>query len=76
MYASEIQQLQNEVLVLVSGQKPLKLKTTPAYKQRRLKRAMQMDDLTKQEQLPVDYSIQYIDLEPYRKRVQQQAQEA
>jgi len=69
MYASEIQQLKDEILVLVSGQKPWRLKTTPAYKQRRLKRAMQMDIDTEATEEPIVYSIQYIDLEPYRQNV-------
>ena len=68
MYASEIQQLKDEILVLVSGQKPLKVKITPAYKQRKLKKRLQMECL-EEEHPPVEYCIQYIDLEPYKEKI-------
>ena len=66
MYASEIRELDTEILVIPNGQKSLKVKITPAYKQRRLRKklALRMDDGAS-DQL-VDYSIQYIDLTPYR----------
>ena len=68
MYASEIQQMKDEVLVLVSGKKPIKTKITPAYQQRRLKKYLAMEP--KEEETPiVEYSIQYIDLQPYKDRV-------
>jgi len=67
MYASEIQQMDGEILVLTSNKKPIKTKITPAYKQRKLKKRMQMEKQI-QELPPVEYSIQYIDLDPYREQ--------
>jgi len=68
LYASEIQQMKDEVLVLVSGEKPIKTKITPAYKQPRLKKYLDMK--RKENEAPVaNYSIQYIDLQPYKDRV-------
>lgn len=68
MYASEIQQLKDQMLVLVSGGKPLRLKLHPAYKQRRLRRYMQMEPI-QDNHPPIDYSIRYIDLSPYREDI-------
>jgi len=68
MYASEIQQMKDEVLVLVSGEKPIKTKITPAYKQPRLQKYLHMK--RKDDEIPVsNYRIQYIDLQPYKDRV-------
>lgn len=66
MYASEIRELDKEILVLPNGQKPLKVKVTPAYKQFKLRKRLAMEADTEIKDL-VDYSIQYIDLAPYRK---------
>ncbi|WP_439131462.1 type IV secretory system conjugative DNA transfer family protein [Polaribacter sp.] len=68
MYASEIQQMKDEVLVLISGEKPIKTKIKPAYKQSRLRNYLKME--SEEDTNPVaDYSIQYIDLQPYKDRV-------
>lgn len=65
MYASEIREMDNHVLVLPNGKKPLKIKITPAYKQSRLRKRLAMADESPMEE-PLEYSIQYIDLSPYR----------
>jgi type IV secretory pathway TraG/TraD family ATPase VirD4 len=70
MYASEIQQMKDEVLVLVSGEKPFKTKITPAYKQRKLKNYLAMELKEEEEETPIaKYCIQYIDLKTYKERV-------
>jgi len=66
MTASEIREMDGELLVIPNGQKPLKVKAKPAYMQSRLKRRLATPIPEGQEQ-QVDYSIQYIDLTPYRK---------
>ena len=68
LYASEIRELDNEVIVLPNGKKPLKVKVTPAYKQSRLRKRLAMESTTNSDQ-PIEYTIQYIDLEPYRKNI-------
>ena len=65
MYASEIRELDKEIIVLPNGHKPLKVKITPAYKQSKLRKKLAMEGKFQTEDI-VDYSIQYIDLEPYR----------
>ncbi|HNP66267.1 MAG TPA: type IV secretory system conjugative DNA transfer family protein [Aequorivita sp.] len=65
LYASEIRELDDQIIVLPNGQKPLKLKVTPAYKQGRLQRKLAMQANTEDGE-PMEYTIQYIDLEPYR----------
>lgn len=67
MTASEIREMDEELLVITNGQKPLRLKATPAYKQSRLMRNLQKVSREDPQELIADYSIQYIDLEPYRK---------
>ncbi|MFC5044103.1 type IV secretory system conjugative DNA transfer family protein [Aquimarina hainanensis] len=64
LYASEIRELDNEIIVLPNGQKPLKLKVTPAYKQRKLRKRLAMEVDNKMQDV-ADYTIQYIDLTPY-----------
>lgn len=64
LYASEIRELDNEIIVLPNGQKPLKVKVTPAYKQSKLRKRLAMKNDTPAEDI-VNYSIQYIDLTPY-----------
>lgn len=66
MSAHQILEMDGEVLVLTSGKKPIKVKVTPAYKQRKLRRRLAMELLETSEESRADYSIQYIDLEPYR----------
>lgn len=65
MTASEIREMDGEALVITNGKKPVKVKTTPAYKQRRLVKNLNKEVLEDDEQV-ADYRIQYIDLSPYR----------
>ncbi len=65
LYASEIRELDDQIIVLPNGQKPLKLKVTPAYRQRRLRKQLAMEASTDDGET-LEYTIQYIDLEPYR----------
>ena len=65
LHASEIRELNNEIIVLPNGQKPLKVKVTPAYKQSKLRKRLAMKNDIPTEDI-MNYSIQYIDLEPYR----------
>jgi len=70
MTASQIREMNEEILVIPNGQKPLKVSITPAYKQSSLRKKMEMkQDDEAQEQLP-EYTIQYIDLAPFRKEKQ------
>ena len=71
--ATQIREMDEEVLVIPSGQKPLKVKITPAYKQARLRKKMAMEQVeyeedkdTQEASKPITYSIQYIDLDPFR----------
>lgn len=64
LYASEIRELDNEVIVLPNGQKPLKLKVTPAYKQSKLRKRLAMEVDNEMQDI-ADYTIQYIGLTPY-----------
>lgn len=68
LYASEIRELDDEIIVLVNGQKPLKVKVTPAFKQTKLRKQLSLhpEPITKEE-FPLEYTIQYIDLEPYNR---------
>ncbi|MFV0571710.1 MAG: type IV secretory system conjugative DNA transfer family protein [Xanthomarina gelatinilytica] len=68
MYASEIREMDEDILVLTNGKKPIKVRTKPAYKQRKLRKRLAMEiDNTDAEHI-VDYSIQYIDLTPYQEQ--------
>lgn len=67
MHASEIREMDDEILVLTSGKKPIKVRTKPAYKQSKLRKRLAMTLDADTTETPVDYTIQYIDLEPYRK---------
>lgn len=64
MTASEIREMKDEILVIPSGEKPLKLSITPAYKQREL--VAKLNTRPKSKPLPVQYNISYIDLSIYR----------
>lgn len=72
LYANQIREMDNEILVFPSGQKPLIVKVTPAYKQRSLRKKLEMkleqDELLQEQN---NYSISYIDLESYQKTIQQ-----
>lgn len=62
--ASEIREMKDEVLVLISGEKPLKVPITPAYKQPELVRKL---NLRSQNPQPVEnFTVSYIDLTPFR----------
>lgn len=62
--ASEIREMKDEILVIPSGDKPLKVSVTPAYKQSELFRKL---NLRSQNRPPVEnFTISYIDLTPYR----------
>ena len=62
--ASEIRELRDEILVLISGEKPLKVPITPAYKQPELVRKL---NLRSQNPQPVEnFTVSYIDLTPFR----------
>ena len=62
--ASEIRELRDEILVLISGEKPLKVPITPAYKQPELLRKL---NLRSQNPQPVEnFTVRYIDLTPFR----------
>jgi type IV secretory pathway TraG/TraD family ATPase VirD4 len=66
MSAHQIREMDGEVLVMTSGKKSIKLKVTPAYKQRKFRRRLAMELPEQSQESVVDYSIQYINLEPYR----------
>ena len=62
--ASEIRELRDEILVLISGEKPLKVPIMPAYKQPELLRKL---NLRSQNPQPVEnFTVSYIDLTPFR----------
>lgn len=64
MTASEIREMKDEILVIVSGEKPLKVPITPAFKQPALVRKLNMRSQRRQ---PVsNFTVSYIDLTPYR----------
>ena len=64
MTASEIREMKDEILVLISGEKPLKVPITPAYKQPELLRKL---NLRSQNPQPVEnFTVSYIDLTPFR----------
>jgi len=66
MGAGAIREMDGEVLVLPNGKKPLKVSVTPAYKQSGLRKKLEMTSEEISGETVADYSIQYIDLEPYR----------
>jgi len=68
MTTSEIREMKDEILVLSSGEKPLKIKVTEAYKQRKLMKRLQMDDLTEEAEIIESFSIEYIPLEEYKNK--------
>ena len=66
MYASEIREMDQHIIVLPNGQKPLKLKVTPAYKQSGIQKLLAMQPEGELEDSTAEYRIQYLDLESYR----------
>ncbi|WP_299111984.1 type IV secretory system conjugative DNA transfer family protein [uncultured Winogradskyella sp.] len=69
MYASEIREMDDEILVITNGQKPIKVRTKPAYKQSKLRKRLAMELDTEVQEEPMDYNIQYIDLSPYKDEI-------
>lgn len=63
MTASEIREM-NDILVLISGEKPLKVPITPAYKQPELVRKLNLR--SQRQPQPINYAVRYIDLSSYR----------
>lgn len=63
MTASEIREM-NEILVLISGEKPLKVPITPAYKQPDLVRKLNLR--SRRQPQPINYAVSYIDLSTFR----------
>ncbi len=64
MTASEIREMKDEILVIVSGEKPLKVPITPAFKQPALVRKL---NLRSQRRQPApNYTVTYLDLTPFR----------
>ncbi len=70
MHASEIREMDDEIIVLPNGQKPLKVKITPAYKQSKLRKRMKMEMPQDTTETPSEYLVQFIDLEPYQSNVE------
>lgn len=66
LYASQIRELDNEIIVLPNGQKPLKVKVTPAYKQSRLQKQLNMEQEQSLDETPIEYIIQYIDVSEFQ----------
>jgi len=64
MTASEIREMKDEVLVIPSGEKPLKVPITPAYKQKLL--VAKLNTRPKRQPQPVQYTVSYLDLSIYR----------
>ena len=64
MTASEIREMKDEILVIPSGEKPLKVPITPAYKQKLL--VAKLNTRPRSKPQPVQYSVSYIDLSIYR----------
>ena len=64
MTASEIREMKDSILVIPSGEKPLKVPITPAYKQKLV--VAKLNTRPKSKPQPVQYSVSYIDLSIYR----------
>jgi type IV secretory pathway TraG/TraD family ATPase VirD4 len=66
MTASEIREMKNEILILPSGEKPLKVTITESYKQSKLMKRLKMKP-QEEEKKNTQFNIQYIPLEEYKK---------
>lgn len=64
MTASEIREMKDEILVIVSGEKPLKVPITPAFKQPDLVRKLHLR--SQRRQPTPNYTVSYLDLSQYR----------
>jgi type IV secretory pathway TraG/TraD family ATPase VirD4 len=73
MTASEIREMKGEILVFQSGEKPLKVNITEAYKQPTLMKRLNMPEGTKREldqkQQETKTYLEYFSLEAYRKQL-------
>lgn len=64
MTASEIREMNDEILVIPSGEKPLKVPITPAFRQGDLLRKLSLQPARRR---PSEhYRVTYLDLSPYR----------
>ncbi len=64
MTASEIREMKNDIIVLPSGDKPLKITVTPAYQQRDPVRKLNLR--RRRQPTPINFQVQYINLSSYR----------
>ncbi len=64
MTASEIREMKDEILVIPSGEKPLRVPVIPAFKQSELVRKLRLS--FRQRQPVQNFTVSYIDLTPYR----------
>lgn len=64
MTASEIREMQNEIIVLPSGSKPLKVTITPAFQQKELMRKLKIR--RRRQPMPQNHSVQYINLQAFK----------
>lgn len=64
MTASEVREMKDQIIVLPSGDKPLKLKITPAFKQKDLILKLQLPYQNLFRHTPL--FVSYLDLNPYR----------
>ena len=64
MTASEIREMKDQIIVLPSGDKPLKLTITPAFKQKDLMQKLQLPYQNPLRHTPL--FVSYLDLTPYR----------
>lgn len=75
MSAQELREMKAKVLVVPSANKAYLTKITPAYKQRKFKKRLAMQppvvNQEGEDKEEISYSVQYIDLSPFRMREQQ-----
>lgn len=76
MTADEIRTMpKNQVLIIPSGGKALKVKVTPFYKQKWMFDAVNMKPESTDENLsllpPIQYKVQYLDLSAYKTKIEQ-----
>ncbi len=66
--ASEIRELKDEILIIPSGEKPLKVNVVPTYKQKNLIKRLEMES-SDENVIPIlDYTVQYLNLDEYREQ--------
>lgn len=79
MTASEIRELKEEILIIPSGEKPLKVKVTPAYLQSQLMERLHLEipEVEEGVEIPpmLEYTAQYLDLEIYREIITNKKQQ-